>query len=379
MTRVRDFRYILLIILLFPVLSFSQDNIIVNSEGVSSIIAGNEIRARDIAIEDALRRAVEQALGTFISSEAIVENSVLISKSIYCQSRGYVKKYTVLKEVSDADLYRVTLESEVSTTKIHDDLAAIGLLMKRKHKPRIMVVIPEYHILRKVPDPAGETEIIRRFLEEGFMLVDQSQVARIRYNDQLRAGFKGDAMLAARIGLEYGAEVIIIGEAFSESAGEIVSGFTTCRARVEARMIRTDTAEIMAADGKHATALDVAEVIAGKKALTKAGGEIATSFIEQILACWSSDVTSTTNINMVIIGLNYKNFIRFKRVILNSLRGVEKVHQRSFSQGRAVIDLDIKGDTQSLSEELTLRDFAGFNLEITDFSANRLMVKVRTE
>ena len=43
-------------------------------EGVSSIERGRKDIARDHAIKDALRKAVEQAVGTFISSKTVVEN-----------------------------------------------------------------------------------------------------------------------------------------------------------------------------------------------------------------------------------------------------------------------------------------------------------------
>lgn len=367
---------IILSIVFFPILSHSQDFVTVNSEGVGNIIGKAESRARDIAIEDALRRAVEQAVGTFINSETIVKNSVLISDSIYAQAKGYIKEYSILNEVSDGNLYRVSLESHVSKIKMQDDLEAIGLLMSRKHKPRIMVVIPEYHIRRKVPDPAGETEIIKKLLEKGFKVVDQSQVSKIRYNDQIRAGIKGDNKLAAMIGLEYGAEIVIIGEAFSESAGRVISGFTTCRARVEARAIRTDTAEILVADGKHATDLDITEVIAGKKALQKAGSELAAYFIDQILSKWSSDVTNLTSVNMIINGLNYKEFIKFKHVLLKNIRGIKAIHQRLFANSRAVVEIDLKGNAQFLSEKLILMEINDFNIDVTDFSANRLSVNV---
>lgn len=367
---------IVLSLVLFPSLSFPQDTISVKSEGVGDITNSSESRARDAAIEDALRRAVEQAVGTFISSETIVRNSDLISDSIYAHCKGYVSDYTIIKEVSDGRVYRVTLESDVCTAKIQDDLEAIGLLMARKHKPRIMVVIPEYQFHRKIPDPAGETEIIKELLEKGFEVVDQSQVSRIRYNDQTKAAIAGNAKLAAMIGLEYGAEIIIVGEAFSESVGRIVRGFTTCRARVEARAIRTDTAEILAADGKEAAALDISGDIAGKKALQKAGSELASSIIDQLLNKWSSDVTNSTNINMIINGLNYRQFIRFKNLLMKSIRGIIAIHQRSFTSDRAVVEIDMKGNTQSLSEELVSKEIGNFTVEVTDFSANRLSVHI---
>ena len=105
------------------------------------------------------------------------QNAVLVNDSIYSHSRGYVKGYTILQEGAEGDLYRVTLESRVSVSGIQNDLEAVGLLMTRKHKPRIMVVIPEYHGNRTISEPAAKTEMIKQLLAKGFKVVDQSQTA----------------------------------------------------------------------------------------------------------------------------------------------------------------------------------------------------------
>ncbi len=368
--------FILLSLFILPGVVSGQDAIIVKTDGVGDISAGGKGRARDTAIEDALRKAVEQAVGTFIQSETVVKNAMLINDEILARSQGYIQKYDVLAESNDGSLYKVTIEAYVSSDKLQDNLAAIGLLMARKHKPRIMVIIPEQHLTRKIPDPAGETEIIKRLLEKGFKVVDQSQVAKIRYNDQVSAAIKGDTSLAIKIGQQYGAEVVIIGEAFSESAGGGLGGMMSCRARVEARAVKTDTGEILVADGKHASGLDITEAIAGKKALQKAGGELADYMTEQILAKWSSDVTSTNSVELVINGINYSQFSQFKSALTSSVRGVKAIHQRTFTGNRAVIEVDLKGDVQTFADELAQKDFKGFAVEVSDFSASRLELKV---
>lgn len=361
---------------ILPGLVSGQDTIIVKTDGVGDISAGGKGRARDIAIEDALRKAVEQAVGTFIQSETVVKNAMLINDEIIARSKGYVQKYDLIGESNDGSLYKVTVEAHVAAGKLQDDLAGIGLLMARKHKPRVMVIIPEHHLTRKIPDPAGETEIIKRLLEKGFKIVDQSQVAKIRYNDQISTAIKGDTALAVKIGQQYGAEVVIIGEAFSESAGAGLGGMMSCRARVEARAIKTDTGEILVADGKHASGLDITEAIAGKKALQKAGGELADYLAEQILAKWSSDVTNTNSVELVINGINYSQFTQFKSALTLSVRGVKGIHQRTFTGNRAVIEIDLKGDVQAFADELAQKDFKGFAVEVSDFSASRLELRV---
>ena len=52
----------------------------IESEGVAVIRQGNVGVARDQSLEDALRKAVEQAVGTFIESESRVENFRLLAE-----------------------------------------------------------------------------------------------------------------------------------------------------------------------------------------------------------------------------------------------------------------------------------------------------------
>jgi len=74
-------------------------------EGVSAIEGGRKDIARDHAIKDALRKAVEQAVGTLISSETVAENYEVLSDRIYSKAEGYVAEYKVLREKEEGDLY----------------------------------------------------------------------------------------------------------------------------------------------------------------------------------------------------------------------------------------------------------------------------------
>ena len=54
----------------------------ITATGIASIFAGDQALARDQAIDDALRNAVEQGLGTFVQSSTLVENYQLVSDNI---------------------------------------------------------------------------------------------------------------------------------------------------------------------------------------------------------------------------------------------------------------------------------------------------------
>lgn len=351
-------------------------DVVITSTGIGDITAGSEGKARDAAIEDALRKAVEQTVGTLIQSETVVQNFTLVSDKILSRSSGYVKKYDIVNESKDESTYKVTVLAVISSERIIDDLKAIGLLMFRKHRPRIMVVIPERNLGRRVYNPVAETEIIKGLLARGFKVVDQSQVAKIRYGEQVKAAVEGDMRLARKIGSQHSAEIIIVGEAFSEPLGNSIAGMISARGRIDARAIKTDTGEIIAAESKDSTGIDVTGTISGKSAIQKASVNLTDSMVEQIFTKWNDEVNNISSVEFVVNGVTHSQLTKLNSILLTSFRGVKGVHQRSFTGGRAAIEVELSGQFQSFIDELVNKNFKDFSIEITDTSVNRIEAKL---
>lgn len=104
------------------------------SMGVSALSSEPESTARDNAIEDAIRRAVEQAVGTIVSSQSMVSNYTIFKDLIYSKASDYLKSYKILDEYKDDGLYFVKIEAQVDLDSISEVLHKIGLLsMRRQH------------------------------------------------------------------------------------------------------------------------------------------------------------------------------------------------------------------------------------------------------
>lgn len=64
----------------------------------TAAITGTADIARDHAISDALRKAVEQGVGVFINSETAVKNFTLLKDEIYSNAQGYVASYRIIDD-----------------------------------------------------------------------------------------------------------------------------------------------------------------------------------------------------------------------------------------------------------------------------------------
>jgi len=239
--------------------------------------------------------------------------------------------------------------------------------------PKIMVVIPEVHLTRRIPDPAGETEIIRRFVEANFNLVDQSQVTAIR-NQEKVLNAVNDPALAASLGVEFGADIIIIGEAFSEFAGN-EKGMFSCRARVEARAVATRTGKILAADGQHASGLDISENVAAKTALRNAGAQIGQYFMQQLCKKVGESEPALTAVEIFLGSTNFAQLRAMEKLLAN-VKGIKSLKKNlTGSVGR--IQVEYEGNGETLADALLEAQTAETPFEITSVSAAKIDVSMK--
>src|SRR3989304_7817898 len=122
-----------------PPLAFAE---MITADGVAAI-TGNVTIVREKAIDDALRRPVEQAVGMLISSDTMTNNFQVVHDKILAQTSGYVKKYEIIKEERVGQEFRVTVMADVGRENLQRSLEALGLLHELKEKPKVMVIIEE--------------------------------------------------------------------------------------------------------------------------------------------------------------------------------------------------------------------------------------------
>jgi hypothetical protein len=380
---------LLSIMILFAASSASaQESKMVAAEGVAVIQQGRMDIARDQALEDAQKRAVEQAIGILINSQTQVENYQLISDNILSQTKGYIKRYDVSGEVTEGTLLRVRINAEVSLGKLGDDLSAIGILLGQMHKPRTMVMIAEQNIGHEWNawwwGPRGqqtdvgvvENTIMDKFTQKGFEFVDHQVAAKeIKVTSAYQVQDL-NADQARMLGSEAGAEVVITGKAVSKIQGEVGGGMKSAQADISARAVRTDTGQVIASATTHAAAVHISEVTAGIEALKKAANEASDQMLAKILAVYSKEVGGLRSINITINGLDKTQFVKFKDALRNQVRSIKDLHERSFSGTTAKISVDSKSSTQVLSDELLSRNFGSFTVEIISSTANTLELKV---
>ncbi|PJA26606.1 MAG: hypothetical protein CO189_09990 [candidate division Zixibacteria bacterium CG_4_9_14_3_um_filter_46_8] len=380
---------ILAILLALPLLSFAEDNITLRVTGMGVVTADDMGKARDDAINDALRKAVEQAMGTMISAESIVENSMLIEDNIYSKTQGYVKSFSISSEGKSTvmpNVYEVTIDATVSAADIKNDLVALGILMQRKGLPKIMVMIEEQNLsdqdyYREGYDLNTAEEALQEiFRAKGFRFVDQKTAFRNIQKSAEMAAFSGDTRAAAVIGNQSGAEVIITGKAISQKANVSapMGGMISVQANVNLRAIRTDNADVLGTAAEHAPQVHIDEITGGVLAIQKATKKASETLASRIIETWSADLASGMRVAITFHNVqSFEDLNQLKFVIQDYVRGVKSINQRSFGGGVAILDVETTSTANDIAAELTGKSNPNYLFEVITVSANNLELKIK--
>ncbi len=362
-----------------------------SAEGVGVIVNNNTAQARDQAIQDGLRLVVEQAAGTMVSSETLVQNYEVLRDQIYSQSQGYIQHYEVSNETTEGNLYRVTIQAAVAKGNLKNDLAALGLLMSRKNMPRVMIMVAEQNIgmhyysywwgVKASTADLNITEnvLMQKLTGKGFHIVDHSVAsATLHIKDPYKIeSLSNDAVQS--IGNLYDAEVVIYGKALAKLAGSVMgSSMKSAQADVSLRVVNTDSGQVIASATHHAAAVHPNEVTAGAEALKLATEGIGDQLLDQVVKRWTQDLSSGSLIRLAISNIpSYNHLVKFKETLQQRIRGVKGLYQRDFDAGHATVDINVPATTQQLADELIGIDYGGFRVDVTSLTQNTISLEMK--
>lgn len=208
------------------------------------------------ALHEAMRAAIEQAVGVLVDSHTYVKEYRLIHDEIYTHSEGYVARYEVLEKSFANGIHRVTIRAEVSEALRGDLMTKLekqALIRENLLDPRIGVVVADSQDRPAYRGVAAgvENEIVAALRENGFSrLVDLGQVAASVKNRIAAAVFAGDTEGAAMLKTSFPVEYLVTGlvEVTEEPGSTGAFGWAGGSAGVEAtlaiRFLNVNSGEI---------------------------------------------------------------------------------------------------------------------------------------
>ena len=319
---------------------------------------------RKSAIADAQRTAVEQGIGALIDSKTRVANFEVLQDRIYSRASGYVTNYNILSEGKspDGSIYTVTIQADVQTASIKNDLKAIGILMAQIGNPRFMAIyIPEtrssMHRDSRVVR-AAEQAINGVFARKGFVVLDRMFINDV-YNEIERAGrIDVDMDDLSALALKYKADLLLV---YDVHAARKVGGqskyFGGVIVEIALRAVAPATADLIAQKSgdlyvktMKATG-NYYENMQAANAADKLGKAIADALIEDTLAYFERAVHAGTRFD-----LWFRNFSEQETYIIvdviERMTAFKDKYVRNESPGNFQLDVNYQGRKFDFKREL---------------------------
>jgi hypothetical protein len=347
--------------------------------------------AEDRALQKALTRAVDQIVGTYVTSFSEAKDSTILQDMVSTHTTGYVRKYDIVNKKVDEEggVLSLSVKAEVAKAEIDKDAAAVATIIAMKKQKRIYVMVPD--ILTEVVGQAKgggggqaiatrhgvfDALIRERLRTDGFFTLDPNFVdGKLKVKAAVTS--LNSPQEAMEIANAVGADLIIYGSASASQAEPLPAmAVITSAARVALTCVSPDSAEVIADHVETGNGMDTVSLT---KATTLAFDKLATSAINSLRGkfynAWKKNIGSGQRVVMSVTGVrDYGTINDFKNVLSNNVSGVKGVSSVKLDNGNASMDISYTGNTDGLAGELDGKVVKGKKISVTKVTSNTIEV-----
>ena len=363
----------MLLVLLTAGIAWAKEKKVV-TEGIS-------VSSKADAIRQAQRAAVEEGVGVFIHSETESSNYVIQKDKILARTSGYVTAFKILKETSKPNDYYVKIEATVSLDKIKDDLMAMKILLDSMERPKLMVLIEEDYIDMKKPMmKIAETELNSQLAAKGFELVDKAQVERVKAQNKARQALAGNVNAASSLGLQFGAQYVIVGKAVAQDVGEAVAGtgLRSIQSSLQLKIIQSQSGLLLGSVVKNGVAAHISPLTGATVSFKNTVKKATDGYlVNAITNSFQDYLNNGAPLKLHITGVtSFKHYKAISREI-EDLKTVASSKKEGWNKagGLLILDLRFKGTSEELAEQIDGIKLGKNKLEVVDFAPDRVDCK----
>ena len=302
-------------------------------------LQGGVSAARQRALQQAFRAAVEQVAGVIVESETLVENLILFEDHILTRTEGYVRSYDILHEAQEDDIFVVELAVEVFAGPLSRDLASLGILLRRADYPTISVELSSESRAGLPPETGTRLRV-----EATSLLEDRGL----------------DVIQPSESGLEPSVRIVATVE-FADQGDVTGLGMESATAIIALEAIEATTGVVMATGRSRSKGAGISVAAArdqaGARALEDGIGELA----DDLIGAWSNRVN---NSDVVLVNLRgVSSLSQVERLIarmeddFGETRNVT-LRQANVDRGTALVQWRGRSDSRALANWLNQPDFA---------------------
>jgi hypothetical protein len=247
--------------------------------------------------------------------------------------------------------------------------------------PKLMLLIDEKN-LGTIATAEIEAMGVDMIKKRKGQIADQDMVRANIKKDQQLLKAAGDNRGAAALGLQYGADVIIVGEAVAKPSARRIaeSNLRTYEAVVTLRAIRTDNSETMASASETASIVALEDVSGSSKALKAAASKAFDTFLDAVGREWQKAGVSPSGkgfspVSLTAGGVDQVWKLKAVREKLRGFDFLKNVSQKNYAMGVANFDLESSIPAEEVAEKIVLSPPDGLKLQIIEVSKGRINIR----
>jgi hypothetical protein len=150
-------------------------------------------------------------------------------------------------------------------------------------------------------------------------------------------------------------------------------------ATVGLEMCAVETGEPMGSIDQSAVAKSGVEAEGPNQALVQAGNLAAEALTARISDFWSARQPTVHAIETRVEGTDYLSSFILLRKVLNDMPGIQDVKTKELGSDRAMVDIMFKGNAVTLADQLMLKTFDSFGIEISEVTPSSMVLRFVTQ
>jgi hypothetical protein len=322
------------------------------AEGRAAIGETGLIGARKAAEAQALRNAVEKALGIYVSAHTLTQNYALVRDQVVTRADGFATLKEIMRERVGPQDVSVTIRALVSLRPLAQQLKALNLTRAW----RVYVATKGAAQGNIATDRAAAT-LERTLVDAGFVVV--SEVKEADLVAQIAPNFRTVAEEQV-------------------TAGDLPMTMHSVRSEMTLRALRAGTSEVVAALSATDTALHIDLNTARSEAADGAMAALASRLADALMVLPASQ---SQPVMLIVSNLHSATQVGKMEDALNTLPGVRSVTRRSYVAGTAKWELDVFSDaTPMLARVLEgSASLRRFGLAVSEENRSRIVAATRPQ
>ena len=340
--------------------------------------------ARDLALREALRSAVEQTVGRLLPAQRIVRYYPLLGERIFDRSMTYVQDYQIVHETKGPQLYRVTVQTTLHMDRLRQDLQQLGLFLTDAERPTVVVLVAEkpgpkapwvwwWRTSPPEQQSLAFTQAIGRvFSSRGLIVLSPSSLlGKLPQDQTYQEPLLGDGPGSA-LGKALGARIVVAGEVSHQPA----AGGSPATATGSLRALRTDSGQLVTQAAATIPVQPTPEQPSPGHGFTALAERLGSQLADAILAPVITGAKAAREVTVRVLGVrSYGDLLRIKEY-LQEAPGVTRVDQVQLQGAQGSVTVVFSGGIEEVGRALQGRDFGAFTTSSDSVGEDSITVSI---